>query len=399
MVYTIGMKKNPFYKSGLNSHFTSENASFDAYVNDMREMIEAARVDLTDENREKIIDANSPFEWYPENPSARNPETQKIMNGILLVHGLFDSPNTLLSLAEYFREQQFLVRAILLPGHGTNPGDLLDVEYDEWLKATRYGIESFANEVENLFLCGFSTGGALVLQQVLTTKVKNLKGLLLFAPAIKLHTPIAILSNLNNLLHQTVGGIKWFTRSANPDYAKYLSFTLNSAHQVHLLTQIINRELVERQIRVPIFLIATADDEVLSTKAMLDFFSKNKHPKSQCILYSNENEKITDARIEIKPSYYPEKKILNFSHMCLSIAPNHPHYGEHGDYQDYLHYEEGISQKPKIITEDIYLGAVTHTNLRQHFLRKLSYNPDFANMIDKIEKFYKSVLVSIGSRI
>lgn len=395
MVYTIGMKKNPFYKSGLNSHFASENASFDAYVNDMREMVEAARIDLTDENREKIIDANSPFEWHPEHPSARNPETDKITNGILLVHGLFDSPNTLLSLAEYFREQQFLVRAILLPGHGTNPGDLLDVEYTEWLKATQFGIESFANEVENLFLCGFSTGGALILQQVLTREIKNLKGLFLFAPAIKLQTPIAVLSNLNNLLHQTVGGIKWFTRSANPDYAKYLSFTFDSAHQVHLLAQIINQEIEKRQISVPIFLVATADDEVLSTKAMLEFFSKNNNPNSRCILYSNnnKNEQATDTRVEIRTSHYPEKKILNFSHMCLPIAPNHPHYGEHGDYQDYLQYEESGTQKPKVITEEIYLGAVTHTNLRQHFLRKLTYNPDFVHMLDKIAEFCKTAYV------
>lgn len=383
------MKKKAFYKSGLNSYFIGENLTFAAYVDQTRDMIEAARVDLTDENREKIIDTNAPFEWCPDAPNARNPQSKKIINGVLLVHGLFDSPVMMLSLADYFKKQQFLVRAILLPGHGTNPGDLLDVSYQEWLKATHFGIQSFADEVENLFLCGFSTGGTLLLHQALMTQIKQLKGLILFAPAIKLHAPIAILSNFDTLLHRTIGGIKWYARSANPDYAKYSSFTLSSPHQLHLLTQIINRKLIEQQINAPIFLVATANDEALSVKAMMQFFSKHKNPNSKCILYSSNQEEFADNRIEIISSYLPEKHILNFSHVCLPIAPDHPHYGEQGDYEDRLHYEESITEKPKIISEEIFLGAVTLTSLRQHFLRRLSFNPDFFNLLNKIDQFLK----------
>src|SRR5690242_2307373 len=99
------MINDPFIKSGLNSEFHSASLSFPAYVDKMRSIIEATRLDLTEENREIIIDANSPFEWNPSGNSIKTPET-KIANGILLVHGLFDSPSTILSIAEYFRQQQ-----------------------------------------------------------------------------------------------------------------------------------------------------------------------------------------------------------------------------------------------------------------------------------------------------
>ncbi len=387
MANKIKMNKGAFYKSGLNSEFTSQNLSFGAYINEMRAIIESTRLDFTEENREIIIDANSPFEWRPDNPAAQNSHTKKFKNGVLLIHGLFDSPSVLWSVAEYFRSQQFLVRAILLPGHGTNPGDLLDVSYKEWIKATQFGIESFAHDTQNLFLCGFSTGGALLLQQVFTSKIRNLKGIILFAPALKLQTPIKILSNLDNLLHHTIGGIKWLTRSASPDYAKYLSFTLNSAHQVHMLAQTITNLESHQLIKVPIFLVATADDEVLSVKAMEHFFAHQDHVNSKFILYGNEFEKKEDQRIEFIPSYFPEKKILNFSHVCLPIAPDHPHYGEKGDYQDLLYYEEGMQQKLKIISADLCYGALTYTNLRHHFIQRLTYNPDFPNLLDKLHKF------------
>lgn len=389
MTANMVMKKSIFQKSGLNSHFSGEYSSFRDYVNQMRDIVAATRLDLTDDRAEKIIDANSPFEWLPKSVTPSNEKNHTLSRGILLVHGLFDSPSTLLSVASYFHQHDFLVRAILLPGHGTKPGDLIDVSYHEWIKATHFGIQSFANQVKELYLCGFSTGGALVIHQSLANTITNLAGLIVFAPAIKLLTPIAILSNLDNLMHQTVGGIKWMTRSATPDYAKYISFTLNSAHQVHLLTSEISHLTKRQPLNAPILLVATEDDEVLSVKGMLSFFERYSHEHSQFILYGNSAVTYQDKRIKRIAAQYPEKGILNFSHMCLPIAPDHPHYGERGDYHDILYHEEESREKPKLTGEAFFLGALTRTNIRKHFVRRLTYNPDFPNLLSRINTFIK----------
>ena len=74
-----------------------------------------------------------------------------------------DSPFMMRDIGEYFKEKSFLVRSILLPGHGTVPGDLTNISYEKWIEAVQYGINSFEKETENLYIAGFSTGGALAL--------------------------------------------------------------------------------------------------------------------------------------------------------------------------------------------------------------------------------------------
>src|SRR5262245_17733449 len=132
--------KTLFRPSGLNSSFRSQGNSFAQYICETQAMIRAARKDLNAREMEKIILANSPFEYIPSEAEAYHPRTQKIKNGVLLIHGLFDSPYSMLNLANYFRANNYLVRAILLPGHGTVPGDLLRISYQEWLRAVEFGI-------------------------------------------------------------------------------------------------------------------------------------------------------------------------------------------------------------------------------------------------------------------
>src|SRR3954462_695769 len=52
---------------------------------------------------------------------------RKTSRSILMVHGYTDSPYYVRSLADEFYAQGYNVVAILLPGHGTKPEDLLRV--------------------------------------------------------------------------------------------------------------------------------------------------------------------------------------------------------------------------------------------------------------------------------
>ena len=119
--------------SGLNSTFSfSKDTPFSDYLAATRKMIEKARVDLTEENKAWVVDANMPFELAP----SKGPVT----NGILLIHGLGDSPYQMQGLARHLAGQGFLVRTILLPGHGTVPADLMEVTWESWMAAAEYGL-------------------------------------------------------------------------------------------------------------------------------------------------------------------------------------------------------------------------------------------------------------------
>lgn len=377
-----------YHPSGMNSNFCYEGKSFSEYILKMREIIEKIHPGINDQNAEEIIDANSPYEWIPRTKSARNAKTGKIINGVLLIHGLFDSPFTMQSIAEHFIKKDFLVRSILLPGHGTVPGDLLDIDYSSWIKATEYGVKSFNGEVENLYICGFSTGGTLAL--CAAYQFPQIKGLLLFSPAIKLRTQFAVISTINDVMIKTVGGIKWYSRNNGTDYAKYQSFTFNSAHQVYLLSKLLHEIAKKQQLTAPVFMALTADDEILSLQASIAFFKKHTSEDSRLNIYTNQPLKIPDHRIHCFTSSYPDKNILDFSHNCIAISPKHPHYGENsglpGFYPKLAIYSKYLTKKVAD-TEPVYYGAMCREHLKKFNLHRLTYNPDFDNLMARVDDF------------
>ena len=74
---------------------------------------------------------------YPRNwnktfeMSAPNPQ-----GGVLLIHGLSDSPYSMRSLAQTLQDMGFWVVGLRLPGHGTAPSGLLNVTWQDFAAAT-----------------------------------------------------------------------------------------------------------------------------------------------------------------------------------------------------------------------------------------------------------------------
>jgi hypothetical protein len=61
------------------------------------------------------------------------PET--VRGGVLLVHGLTDSPYSVRALAELYGREGFYALALRMPGHGTVPGALTAAAWKDWLAA------------------------------------------------------------------------------------------------------------------------------------------------------------------------------------------------------------------------------------------------------------------------
>lgn len=175
--------------------------------------------------------------------------------GILLVHGLTDSPYHLRAEAKLFSENGYHVICLRLPGHGTVPGALLDVKWEEWYGAVKFGVEMLRKEISTLkdprfFLGGFSTGGALTLRYVLDTLASGdysalPEKLFLWSPAIGV-TWEAELADWNNVLSWIPYFRKFKWNSIEPEYDpfKYNSFAKNAAKQVFELIEA-NDDLVK----------------------------------------------------------------------------------------------------------------------------------------------------------
>lgn len=346
----------------------SEGLSFADYVAQTQTMIRKARIDITDESKHYILEANSPFMLRPKGP-------QPSKRGVLLIHGLYDSPFIMRDIGYQLQQRGFLVYAIVLPGHGTVPGDLLKINYHEWIKATQYGVTELAKEVDQIYIAGFSIGATLALNYA--AQHSHIAGLILLAPAFQFrHQLIVRLSTWFRYMH----GISWYKKSPLKNYAKYESYCFNAGFQTYQLVQHTKR-LLDSATKLPqLFAAISAHDEVVVPQEIYDFFSHHPNPKNRLLIYSSTPLTLPDPRVEIRNCYFPEQKILDFAHTSLPVAPDNPHYGVHGDYQDFNHYP---NSKPPA-NDEIYFGSFRFQNIKQHTIQRLTYNPDFYRMMKDI---------------
>lgn len=148
------------------------------------------------------LGGHSPFSRFvkggPQDP-ARQPINwnrsvelvpDKIKGGVLLLHGLSDSPYSLRSQAELFHQQGYYVLVMRMPGHGTVPAGLLNVNWEDWVAAVKVGARHVKDRVGDslpFYIGGYSNGGALAVQHTLAA-LENGEPvpdrLFLFSPAI-----------------------------------------------------------------------------------------------------------------------------------------------------------------------------------------------------------------------
>ncbi|MDX8384911.1 MAG: alpha/beta fold hydrolase [Gallionella sp.] len=373
-------------------------------------MISQARIGDDQALLGKIVDGNSPFELKPASSytsggSKAGDSTsgldKKYRRGILLIHGLTDSPYSVRYLAAFFQEQGFRVMAILLPGHGTQPGDLLEVTWQEWIKAVSYGVEMLASEVDEVYLGGLSTGAALSILH--SQRDDRIRGQFLFSPALEVSQKAAY-ANFHKLYSWLIPSAKWVNIMPDRDIYKYESFPKNAAAQIHSLIREINCQ--EKVVSIPVFIAASEDDATVNSEAILRFFACTEHRNSRMVLYSTDTHNISpkifggisggilEEKLEMVNSVIPDKRILSAAHTSIIVPPDDAYYGEHGDYVNCIHYYPDERERYAACMENpesAYLGEITSNNLQAGLLRRLMYNPNFDALKASMCRFIESL--------
>ncbi len=92
-----------------------------------------------------------------------------------------------------------------------------------------------------------------------------------------------------------------------------------------------------------------------------------------------------DDRIHYFNSYFPDRKIVNFSHLSIHTSPEHPHYGDIGDFRQCV---EDIGNKS---LKEVYLGEAFGSGSNPSPTCRLTYNPRFEDMTDLLDEFLYSI--------
>jgi esterase/lipase len=385
--------------SGLNSRFFGAGMNFTDYAAACRAMLHRAHAATSPELLERIVAGNAPFDLTPAHEAARGLH-KRYRRGVLLAHGLTDSPYLMRPLGEFFRRQGFRVIAILLPGHGSRPGDLLEVRWQEWAEAFAWGVEQLAREADEIYLAGYSAGATLAVRH--STLDERVRGLFLFSPALNVPF-LAAWERLHRMFGRLFRGFRspaseWVEVKPDDDLYKYESLPKNAAVQMQGLIADTQSRLAGRAQDIPVFAAASADDATVASAATLAFMAGARHPRSKLVYYTTEPARqprgVPEGRIELVNSVVPAQNIICFSHLSLLMPPEDAHYGLRGAYANCLHYFPDDMEKYAACHSNAPLpvqGEVTARRRRAGVMRRLTYNPHFHALESYMKQFIESL--------
>ena len=156
-------------------------------------------------------------------------------------------------IGEVLHANGFYVLALRLPGHGTIPGALTKVRWEDWVAASRLGARHVRKRIgpdRPFVVAGYSNGGALAVKYALDALTDpNLSPpdrLLLFSPEIAIDS-LAFIANSQKLLSflPYFAKFKWLSIKPEYDPFKYNSFPKNAARAAWGVTAAVHRQLQE----------------------------------------------------------------------------------------------------------------------------------------------------------
>ena len=219
-------------------------------------------------------DANRSFVLMPEGTPR---------GAVVLLHGLTDSPYSVRHIARNYQQKGFVAVVPRLPGHGTAPGALTNVDWEMWQATTRLAVREatrLAGNAVPLHLVGYSNGGALALKYALdaldSPTLRKPQQLVLLSPMVGV-TAFARFAGFAGLpaILPAFAKAAWLNIAPEYNPYKYNSFPVNAARQSWLLTQALQQQLSrdarENKLAAlpPVLAFQSVMDSTVSTRAVV----------------------------------------------------------------------------------------------------------------------------------
>ncbi len=291
-----GPALKPWHTEKLDAEFTADKAdeivSFDDYLRLEDEVFAQLKKQIyarTETGPEHALErystgsAADPQQLQPNWNRSFELKSDTPVGGILLLHGMSDSPYSLRALAESLNAHGYNVLGLRLPGHGTAPSGLKSVRWQDMAAAVSLGMKHLSARVGQgpIHIIGYSTGAPLALDFTLNALQGDASpmpaSLILISPAIGI-SPAAALATWKRRLSLIpgLGGLAWLQIQPEFDPYKYNSFATNAGEQVHRLTRSVSSRIAAQKrsnpnkFFPPILVLKSTVDATVSTDAVVD---------------------------------------------------------------------------------------------------------------------------------
>jgi esterase/lipase len=371
------------YAAQQQTEFVYEpEESFAHYVVRAEEYVNERKVWINVDDKPRELAAVLPFELLPDAEHCAG----RARIGVLLSHGLSDSPFSMRDPALALQAACYQVRVVLLPGHGTKAEDLLNVSRDDWRVTFQNAADQFSKEVDVMYVGGFSTGGALAAEYAWQHS-NSVAGAILFSPVFKVNSSIDWLSPWLAMVKD------WLDHYPSDDFAKYASIPLPAIAQVYKLSKEVRNLILDNPKELPVFIALSEDDQTVDASVSEKVFKTGMiGTKSQMVLYSKDQMSANTDRIKVYNTNWPEAKILGLSHMAVHGNPDNTYYGAMGEYRICGWYlsDESLYQKCRTDKNNWFgEGSDALTKNSPHSAR-VSWNPNFNSLMQEVAFFIKA---------
>jgi len=163
----------------------------------------------------------------------------------VLLHGLTDSPYSMLATAQALAGAGYNVVVPRMPGHGFAVSGLLQARHEDWTAAVRVAVRHAAKQAaseQSLIIGGYSNGGLLAVDYALRCDdIDNLPcpdGLILLSPGLAI-SPFAAVMNWHAAISWMpyFQKFKWAEILPEVDPFKFTSFPKRPAWEVHKISK------------------------------------------------------------------------------------------------------------------------------------------------------------------
>ena len=303
---------------------------------------------LTEELREKITDASRPEsktdrhssnsltspDNYDNNWNHSFEVTATPQKGVaVLLHGLTDSPYSMLTTAQILAGSGYSVIVPRMPGHGFAVGGLLQARKEDWSAAVRIAVRHAMSRLEAdqpLLLGGYSNGALMAIDYALAcdenAELPCPDSLVLLSPAIAI-TPVARVANWHAALSWLpyFEQFKWSSALPEVDPFKFTSFPKRAAWEIYNISRRTHAQLkqaTEAARLPPILTFQSLVDNTVTTKAIVSsLYDRLPANGSELVIYDvNRNSTLLSLmkRPPIKPAdFFMSALPLNYGITIL----------------------------------------------------------------------------------
>lgn len=208
---------------------------------------------------------------------------------VLLIHGFTGSPSEFRRLGYYLNDLGYTVKAILLPGHGTTPEDMIHTGFLDWWRGVKDEFEELRQEgYQRVIPIGHSMGGLLSLKLAMEEEVP---GVVTLAAPIHLGSRTVIFAFLVQFF------VKYISKRRPPgaDHAKSESLAYDKTPVpcvVHFRKLLFHVKRKLDRVQVPLF-IAQGELDRTSLPESAPFIYRNvSSEKKEMKVYPNSSHGI-----------------------------------------------------------------------------------------------------------